>query len=255
MGDEALGCLKDLKKFWRKDDTDDDRTVARILWSTRVLPNDLVPILLETAGKGHLEDKRAVACVDLMTAMTWPIDLAEELKELDDEADRRADYTVLVQSHLHYKAALLRPGVLQALFKVMIMLLTKEKKVRTERDVQIMSVILHLIRNLAFIRDMPPNIHASVEQAEFSNLQNKLIRALSDTHFFDMILMLASGAGDNAMYNGWNTLILEVFFLLFRGIKPDTLVLEQTLVCGTPNRFQTATDTFDSNHSEIFNSC
>ncbi|KZV75695.1 timeless-domain-containing protein [Peniophora sp. CONT] len=229
MGDEALGCLKDLKKFWRKDDTDDDRTVARILWSTRALPNDLVPILLETAGKGHLEDKRAVACVDLITAMTWPIDLAEELKELDDEADRRADYTVLVQSHLHYKAALLRPGVLQALFQVMIMLLTKEKKVRTERDIQIMSVILHLIRNLAFIRDMPPNIHASVEQAEFSNLQNKLIRALSDTHFFDMILMLASGAVTDAMYNGWNTLVLDIFFLLFRGIKPDTLVLEQTL--------------------------
>ena len=117
--------------------------------------------------------------------------------------------------------------------------LARPVKERTERDGQVVTVVLHLIRNLAFIRDIPPNIHASVEQAEFSNLQNKLIRALSDTHFFDMILMLASGAGDNAMYNGWNTLILEVFFLLFRGIKPDTLVLEQTLVCGTPNRFQT----------------
>ena len=78
LGDECYGCLKDLKKFWRKDDTDDDRTVARIFWETRVLPNDLVPILLETAGKGPVEDKRAVACADLMTAMTWPIDLAAE---------------------------------------------------------------------------------------------------------------------------------------------------------------------------------
>ena len=59
LGDECYGCLKDLKKFWRKDDTDDDRTVARIFWETRVLPNDLVPILLETAGKGLLEDKCA----------------------------------------------------------------------------------------------------------------------------------------------------------------------------------------------------
>ncbi|KIJ43814.1 hypothetical protein M422DRAFT_252726 [Sphaerobolus stellatus SS14] len=24
LGDEAYGCLKDLKKFWRKDDTDDE---------------------------------------------------------------------------------------------------------------------------------------------------------------------------------------------------------------------------------------
>ena len=81
LGDECYGCLKDLKKFWRKDDTDDERTVARIFWATRVLPNDLVPILLETAGKGMFEDKRAIAVADLMTAMTWPIDMAEELKE------------------------------------------------------------------------------------------------------------------------------------------------------------------------------
>ena len=48
MGDEANGCLKDLKKLWRKDDTDDDRTIARIFLETRILPSDLVPILLAT---------------------------------------------------------------------------------------------------------------------------------------------------------------------------------------------------------------
>lgn len=62
MGDSCLGCLRDLKKFWRKDDMDDERTVARIFWETRVLSNDLVPILLETAGKGAVTDKRALAC-------------------------------------------------------------------------------------------------------------------------------------------------------------------------------------------------
>lgn len=62
MGDSCLGCLRDLKKFWRKDDMDDERTVARIFWETRALPNDLVPILLETAGKGAVTDKRALAC-------------------------------------------------------------------------------------------------------------------------------------------------------------------------------------------------
>ncbi|KAG8940366.1 Topoisomerase 1-associated factor 1, partial [Tulasnella sp. 419] len=52
LGDSCLGCLKDLKKLWRKDDTDDERTVARIFYECRVLHNDLIPILLETAGKG-----------------------------------------------------------------------------------------------------------------------------------------------------------------------------------------------------------
>jgi replication fork protection complex subunit Tof1/Swi1 len=231
LGDEAYGCLKDLKKFWRKDDTDDDRTVARIFWESRVLPNDLVPILLETAGKGHLEDKRAIACIDLVTAMTWPIDLAEELKELDDEADRGADYTQLIQSHIYYKAALLHTGVIEALFNAMLAILAKDAKSRIERDVQVMNVILHLIRNLAFIRDPPPNIHLSSDRADFSNLQNKLIRTLSDTHFLELLLTVASNAATDVIFNGWNTLVLETFYLLFRGVQPGSLVTEQVLVC------------------------
>src|SRR5258708_31150408 len=76
IGDQANGCLKDLKKLWRKDETDDERTVARLFWEMRVLPNDLVAILLQTAGKGQVEDKRGIKCVDLMSAMICPISLA-----------------------------------------------------------------------------------------------------------------------------------------------------------------------------------
>ena len=45
LGDEALGCLKDLKRFWRMDDNDDDRTIGRMFYETGVLKNDLLPIL------------------------------------------------------------------------------------------------------------------------------------------------------------------------------------------------------------------
>ena len=239
LGDEVYGCLKDLKKFWRKDDTDDERTVARILWASRVLPNDLVPIILETAGKGHVEDKRAIACADLITAMTWPIDLAEELKELDEELDRGTDYTQLLQSHLHYKAALLRPGVLQGLFSITLPCLSRSPKTRTERDVQIVNVVLHLVRNLAFIKDLPANVHLSADQAEFASLQSKLIRALSESHFLDLLLTIASSAATDAVFNGWNVLVLEIFYLLFRGVKPSQLVSEQSVVSRTELHCQT----------------
>ena len=69
-----------------------------------------------------------------MTAMTWPIDLAEELKELDETYDKGADYTQLLLSHLHYKAALLRPGVLQALFAITLPCLARDAKERKERE-------------------------------------------------------------------------------------------------------------------------
>src|ERR1700722_20115272 len=229
LRDSVGGCLKDLKKLWRKDDTDDERTIARIFWETRVLPNDLIPILLATAGNGLVEDKRAVACADLMTAMTWPIDMAEELKELDDELDQGTDYTQLLLSHLNYKAALLKPGVMQALFGIVLPPLAKNAKERTARDGQIVSVILHLVRNLAFIKDLP-NMHMSADQAEFSSLQTRLISSLSETHMLELLLTIAANTSNDQLLNSWNTLVLEIFYLLFRGVKPSSLVADQAKV-------------------------
>ncbi|KAG1740539.1 timeless protein-domain-containing protein [Suillus paluster] len=228
MGDEVSGCLRDLKKLWRKDDTDDERTVARIFWETRVLPNDLVPILLATAGKGLVEDKRAIACADLMTAMTWPIDMAAELQELDEELDKGTDYTQLMFSHLNYKAALLTPGVMQALFGVLLPPISKSAKERKERDGQIVNLILHLIRNLIFIKDLPANMHLSADQAEYSSLQTRLVKALSETHTLDLLLTIAANTSNDPLFNASNTLVLEIFYLLFRGIKPHLLAIDQS---------------------------
>lgn len=230
LGDECYGCLKDLKKFWRKDDTDDERTVARIFWESRVLRNDLIPILLETAGKGMVDNKCAIACADIITAMTWPIDLAEELKELDEELDRGTDYTQLLQSHLSYKADLLRPEVINALLGILLPCIAKDKKERKERDVQIISVILYLFRNLAFIKDQPPNVHSSANQVEFSSLQSKLIKLYAEMHVLDLFLTVASNAKD-VLFNQWNTLILETLYLLFRSVQPAALAVDQTKVC------------------------
>ncbi|EAU83799.2 topoisomerase 1-associated factor 1 [Coprinopsis cinerea okayama7 len=227
LGDESYGCLKDLKRLWRKDDTDDDRTVARIFYETRVLPNDLIPILLTTAGQGLVEDKRAIACADLMTAMTWPIDVAEELKELDDEIDEKADYTQLIESHLTYKAALLKTGVMKALFGIILPPLAKKRSERQERDGQIINVVLHLIRNLAFIKDLPPDSTSSADNVEMSSLQSKLIRILEETHILRLLLTIAANHDEDPLFNSWNTLVLEIFYLLFRGIKPVDLAADQ----------------------------
>lgn len=230
LGDSAAACLSDLKKLWRKDDSDDDRTCARIFWDSRVLPNDLVPILLETAGRGLVENKRAISAADLCCAMTWPIDLAEELKELDEEYDKGVDYTQLLQSHLAYKQALLKPGVIQALFGIILPPLAKPPKERTPRDSQIINVILYLIRNLAFIRDVRLDVRSSADQAELGTMQGKLIRQLEETNVLDLLLVIAANADDDPMFNGWNTLVLEIFYLLLRGVKPSSLTIDPAKV-------------------------
>ncbi|EIW79780.1 timeless-domain-containing protein [Coniophora puteana RWD-64-598 SS2] len=227
-GDEALGCLRDLKRLWRTDDSDDDRTVARLLFATRLLPNDLVPLLLLTAGKGNVEDPLAIACADLATAMTWPIDIAEELREVEDDEDvSRADYTQLTLAHLVYKSALLTPGVIQALFNIILLPISKPSRQRTERESQVVNVVFHLFRNLAFIRDLPADAHRSGDQTQFSTLQSRYIKVLSETHVFDLFLTIAANTGNDPLFNSVNTLVLETFYLLFRSVRPSSLAADQ----------------------------
>lgn len=42
---------------------------------------------------------------------------------------------------------------------------------RTERDTQIINVILHAFRNLAFIKDLPADAFKSSDRVEYSSLQ------------------------------------------------------------------------------------
>lgn len=69
LGDDCLGrwcadaeCLRDLRRLWRQDDTDSSRAIARVFAELGTLHNDLVPILLHTAGMGEKSDKIALAC-------------------------------------------------------------------------------------------------------------------------------------------------------------------------------------------------
>ncbi|KAH7337412.1 timeless protein-domain-containing protein [Rhizoctonia solani] len=218
LGDDCLGCLRDLKKLWRKDDTDDERTVARMFWETRVLENDLVPILIETAGGGAVGDKRAVACADVIGAMTWPIDIAAELKELDEQLDERTDYATLILAQLHYKEALARPEALKALQNVMMPCIAKDKRSRTERDIQIISLVLYIFRNLLLLKD-PPRTTTSLSSSTTSlaSLQSRLLVSLRTTGLLDLFLTCASNA-DTPEFSEFSAVLLEITYLIIRGV-------------------------------------
>lgn len=60
--------------------------------------------------------------------MTWPIDVAEELQELDDNLDAKTDYTTLLHAQLSYKAALLQAPALKSLLNIMTPSLAKTRR-------------------------------------------------------------------------------------------------------------------------------
>lgn len=61
-GDSVLAVLKDLKKLWRKDDVDDERTVGRCMAKAGLM-KELIALLLEVTDRGEWGRKVALlAC-------------------------------------------------------------------------------------------------------------------------------------------------------------------------------------------------
>lgn len=241
LGDEALGCLKDLKRFWRMDDNDDDRTIGRMFYETGVLNNDLLPILncanqpdpsirqmkaSLAAGTSSFLGQRTVAneCIlaDLIAAMTWPINVVEELREAhaQDNGDRKRidaamkiDYSSLLAAQRAYKSAILKSGAIKTLFKMLTPRLDKgmryatsktttkrtrlivlyARRERSERDENVISLILHIWRNLAAIKDKALSGYRSAETIEEANLQVSS-KAFLPYHFADVPCSRSSSA-------------------------------------------------------------
>lgn len=121
-GDSVLAVLKDLKKLWRKDDSDDERTVARCMHRAGLM-RELLALMVECTDRGDWGRKVAlIACEymlaqqqvetsthaqlgDLIAALTWPIDVMKELKEMDDEPDLVTDYASLLRAQREYKVS------------------------------------------------------------------------------------------------------------------------------------------------------
>lgn len=82
-----MGCLRDLKKLWRKDDTDDERSVARVFARIGAI-RDLVDIVEEVSERGSwgykvglmastyrafvYSDGHQVRCVEVITDASRP---------------------------------------------------------------------------------------------------------------------------------------------------------------------------------------
>ena len=68
--------------------------------------------------------------VELIGAMTWPINVAEELKDAQilGELKQSVDYTTLIDAQLSYKSAILRSGSLRHIMRILANSLEKSRR-------------------------------------------------------------------------------------------------------------------------------
>ncbi|KAI1320607.1 Topoisomerase 1-associated factor 1 [Mortierella claussenii] len=234
MGDECLGCLKDIKKFIKYYDEPGDNVVLTFLGKMNILEKDLIPImLLNSPAEGNpVKERIILACIELIVPMTWIIDY----KELQRMVTAEEDDSMIGNLHQRletlrgYKRAFLKPGVLQTVLSVMMKPLDVSERMRTTRDHAIIRLGLSLFRNLVAIPDAESAISGTMDQFISSIMQEELIVRF-DKEGINALLIFLSSSASSPKYTEFNSMTLEILYYIYSGIDAEDLV--STITDGT----------------------
>ncbi|ORX55590.1 timeless-domain-containing protein [Hesseltinella vesiculosa] len=209
VGDEALPCLKDLKRIIRVDEV-----LARdVLIGLNVLESDLIPIVLNQDRLGTATGERFVlACLEIIVPMTWPLP-----KVLEPDLNPN-----LVLAYRKMKHQLLEKGIFEAALRICAKSLKIPLRERSGRDEAIIRLTLYFWRNLTAIPDPLATEIAANDLVFESSLQELLFSRLFESNALELILTIASNAGvtDSAE---WNPVVLEILFYLLEYTEPKAV--------------------------------
>lgn len=126
-----------MRRWWNEFGQDDEeRVVARLFHECGLFGNDLLPILRIATESGQKGFKTAIAAINLMLLMTWPINVAEELRDAAfmEEDLGKVDYAGLQAIQRSYKTAVVRSRAMGDIFSVLVHVLEKKKFVSSLTD-------------------------------------------------------------------------------------------------------------------------
>ncbi|KAI4207594.1 MAG: hypothetical protein LQ348_000539 [Seirophora lacunosa] len=222
LGDDALACLKDLKRWLKLYDEKANRLdVARCLAEANLVEGDLLEILgawPEEATGDRVKAKIALACLELLVPLTWPIEKSDT--QLTVNHHRHIPYIQLAQTS--YKRAMLESQsktILRTAVRIGLPSIAIPMSDRTARDEGIIKIILYLFRNLSIIS-------TSGEGKEGPTSRSATIEAFHHQDVLALILTICSNIGED--FNTQDVVILELLFHLLKGVNVETLFMDES---------------------------
>ncbi|KAI9661186.1 MAG: Topoisomerase 1-associated factor 1 [Bathelium mastoideum] len=225
LGDDALACLKDLKKWLNLYDNRLNRLdVARCMAESNLVRGDLLEILAqwqdgETDNK--LKYKVALACVELLVPLTWPF----EIEDARMTKNHHTHMPYLQLAQVSYKREILHHDVakiLRAAIRVALPSMAEERSERATRDEGIIRIVLYFLRNIALI-SQPQGLPKEEDEAEVT--RSVTIDAFHDQDVFNFLLTMSSSMGDE--FSQQDVMVLETLFHLLKGIDASKLFMDQ----------------------------
>lgn len=222
LGDEALACLKDLKRWLKGYDEKLNRLdVARCMAECRLVTGDLLEIIAlwsEEEAEGKAMSKIVLACVELLVPLTWPLDKDPTRMKVN----HHKHMAVLEYAQAAYKNGLIhhRSGaVLRGIVRVCLPSIALSSKDRTERDEGIIKLVLYLFRNIAMIEHPSPSETDTGEEIA----RDITIEAFQQQNIFDFLLAVSSGMGEDFSYQ--DTIVMETLYHLLKGVDIEKLFM------------------------------
>ncbi|KAH6616526.1 timeless protein-domain-containing protein [Boeremia exigua] len=224
LGDDALVCLKDLRKWLKFADGQlNRRDVARCMAEANLVKGDLLEILAKVSPRvleQPLKHKLAVATLELLVPLTWPFEI--DPVEATVNHHRHGPYVQLAQ--IGYKRAILqfdRDRTLQTAVKVALPSMAISLRERSPRDEGIIRIALYFIRNIAMLSP-PSSVPMDIDEAEVS--RSTTIDTFQEQDIFQVLLSMSSSIGED--FVAQDVVLLEILFFLLKGVDPEKLFLE-----------------------------
>lgn len=225
MGDDALACLRDLKKWLKLYDEKANRLdVARCLAESNLVNGDILQILAawpENATEDKLKLKIALACLELLVPLTWPLE--KDLQQMTVNHHRHIPYLQIAQ--LGYKRSIINfdgARILHTAARCALPSMTEALGDRSTRDEGIIKLLLYFLRNVAMIAP-PPNVHYEGDEAEIS--RSATIDAFDYQDMFHVLLTVCSTMGED--FDSQDVVVLDVLFHLIKGVDVGKLFIAE----------------------------
>ncbi|KAI9049536.1 hypothetical protein LZ554_006564 [Drepanopeziza brunnea f. sp. 'monogermtubi'] len=225
LGDDALACLRDLKRWLKLYDEKANRLdVARCLAESNLVGGDLLQILAawpENATDDRLKSKIALACLELLVPLTWPLE--KNVQEMTKNHHRHIPYLQIAQ--LGYKKSIINfdgARILHTAVRCALPSMAEDIGDRSTRDEGIIKLLLYFVRNIAQIAP-PPNVQYEGDEAEIS--RSATIAAFDYQDIFHLLLTVSSTMGED--FNTQDVVVLDILFHLIKGVDIEKLFMDE----------------------------
>lgn len=257
LGDDCLACLKDLKRWFKLVDDEQNRwDVAMAAAQYHILVDDLLPILVDWENKSSLlakltrkgktsdvtifrnkeyHDKVALNCLQLLVLMTWPLVITDH-----SSSNQIALHSELKKHQLIYKKAILtleNGKVLKAAVRLALEVIKIDRLSRTPRDNMVIKLALNFFRNISAIEPadltvalgrtltrginsvdtLPPNV--TLDDISLT----AVLTSFQQNKVYDLILTLANSLSQEFDQDFINIPLLEVMFFLTKDVSQESL--------------------------------